>query len=172
MAREEPPTDDEPTRVAGPGGAADQAAPATGGDADERDAASADAPPAADARDASAAADDPPASASSGLGGKAAEGAKTVGDRVTQAASATAQALRETDVREIAHHTTNLIENARPFFLAAFAVAFSVLAWVEDQTPVAVVFAIGAILFVLGAAYSREVDGLLTRGRDHDEPGD
>lgn len=163
MAREEPPTDDEPTRVAGPGGAADQAAPATGGDADARDAASADAPPAAD---------DPPASASSGLGGKAAEGAKTVGDRVTQAASATAQALRETDVREIAHHTTNLIENARPFFLAAFAVAFSVLAWVEDQTPVAVVFAIGAILFVLGAAYSREVDGLLTRGRDHDEPGD
>jgi hypothetical protein len=99
------------------------------------------------------------------LGAQAAEGAKVVGDRVGAAAAATAQALRETDVQEIAKSTTTLIETARPFFLAAFATAFSVLAWVEDHASVAIVFALGAVVFVLGAAYSREIDALLTRGR-------
>lgn len=89
--------------------------------------------------------------------GRTAEGAKVVGDRVSQAASATAQALRDTDVREIAEHTTNLIENARPFFLAAFAIVFSFLASVENHAAIGVVFAIGAILCVLGAAYAAEL---------------
>ncbi|WP_320670014.1 hypothetical protein [Patulibacter defluvii] len=172
----DPPTtdDDEPTRVAdrGPDPAIAPEADAVEDRPDGPvDAGEADVPPtAAGTSDGSSTGTG--TTASGRLADKAAGGARAVGDRVTQAASATAQALRETDVHEIAHHTTNLIENARPFFLAAFAVAFSALAWTEDQTAVAVVFAVGAILFVLGAAYSREVDGLLTRGREPDGDGD
>ncbi len=99
--------------------------------------------------------------------GRAGEGAKVAADRVSQAASATAQALRETDVSEIARNTTKLIENTRPFFLAAFAIVFTFLAAVEDHAAVGVVFALAAVLCVLGAAFSPSVDQVLKRG-DHD----
>lgn len=99
---------------------------------------------------------------------RTAEGAKVAADRVSQAASATAQALRETDVREIARNTTSLIENTRPFFLAAFAIVFTFLAAVENHAAIGVVFAVGALLCVLGAAFSASVDHLLKR-RDGDD---
>ena len=104
------------------------------------------------------------ASGSSGPGvrERTAEGAKAAADRASSAASATVQALRETDVKEIAEHTTSLIENTRPFFLSAFAVAFAFLAAVENHAAIGVTFGIGAVLCVLGAAYSREIDLLLT----------
>lgn len=94
---------------------------------------------------------------------RTAEGAKVAADKVSQAASATAQALRETDVNEIARHTTRLIENTRPFFLAAFAIVFTFLAAVENHAAIGVVFAIGALLCVLGAAFSPALDHLLKR---------
>ncbi|MGE4428234.1 MAG: hypothetical protein AB7G37_17410 [Solirubrobacteraceae bacterium] len=94
----------------------------------------------------------------------AADGARTLGGRVAGAAGAAGRSLRDADVEGFAHQTTSLIENTRPFFLAAFAVAFTALAWVEDHTAVALVFALGAIAFVIGAAYSREIDAILTRG--------
>ncbi|WP_022928459.1 hypothetical protein [Patulibacter americanus] len=95
---------------------------------------------------------------------RTAEGAKIAADRASQAASATVQALRDTDVHEIAKNTTNLIENTRPFFLTAFAIVFAFLAAVENHAAIGVAFAIGAVVSVLGAAYSREFDALL-RGR-------
>lgn len=94
---------------------------------------------------------------------RTAEGAKVAADKVSQAASATAQALRETDVNEIARHTTRLIENTRPFFLAAFAIVFTFLAAVENHAAIGVVFAVGALLCVLGAAFSPALDHLLKR---------
>lgn len=94
---------------------------------------------------------------------RTAEGAKVAADKVSQAASATAQALRETDVNEIARHTTRLIENTRPFFLAAFAIVFTFLASVENHAAIGVVFAVGALLCVLGAAFSPALDHLLKR---------
>jgi hypothetical protein len=94
---------------------------------------------------------------------RTAGGAKVAADRVSQAASATAQALRETDVSEIARNTTNLIENTRPFFLAAFAIVFTFLASVENHAAVGVVFAVAAVLCVLGAAFSPAVDQTLKR---------
>lgn len=94
---------------------------------------------------------------------RTAEGAKVAADKVSQAASATAQALRETDVNEIARHTTRLIENTRPFFLAAFAIIFTFLAAVENHAAIGVVFAVGALLCVLGAAFSPALDHLLKR---------
>ncbi|MFA4927329.1 MAG: hypothetical protein WC558_02345 [Patulibacter sp.] len=94
---------------------------------------------------------------------RAAGGAKVAADRVSQAASATAQALRETDVNEIARNTTKLIENTRPFFLAAFAIVFTFLAAVENHAAIGVVFAIAAVLCVLGAAFSPAVDHSLKR---------
>jgi hypothetical protein len=93
---------------------------------------------------------------------RTAEGAKAAADRASTAASATVQALRETDVHEIAQNTTSLIENTRPFFLTAFAIAFAFLAAVENHAAIGVVFAIAAVLCVLGAAYSRDIDVLLT----------
>lgn len=98
---------------------------------------------------------------------RTAEGAKVAADKVSQAASATAQALRETDVNEIARHTTRLIENTRPFFLAAFAIVFTFLAAVENHAAIGVVFAIGALLCVLGAAFSPALDNLLKRSERH-----
>jgi hypothetical protein len=95
---------------------------------------------------------------------RTAEGAKIAADRASQAASATVQALRDTDVHEIAQNTTNLIENTRPFFLTAFAIVFAFLAAVENHAAIGVAFAVGAVVSVLGAAYSREFDALL-RGR-------
>lgn len=94
---------------------------------------------------------------------RTAGGAKVAADRVSQAASATAQALRETDVSEIARNTTKLIENTRPFFLAAFAIVFTFLASVENHAAVGVVFAVAAVLCVLGAAFSPAVDQTLKR---------
>jgi len=119
----------------------------------------ADRPAPSDDADAGSAADGAGARLRSG----AAEGARAIGDRVAGAAGATARSLRDADVERFAHQTTSLIENARPFFLAAFAVAFTTLAFFEDHVVVALVFALGAILFVLGASYSREVDAILTR---------
>lgn len=94
---------------------------------------------------------------------RTAGGAKVAADKMSQAASATAQALRETDVNEIARHTTRLIENTRPFFLAAFAIVFTFLAAVENHAAIGVVFALGALLCVLGAAFSPALDHLLKR---------
>jgi hypothetical protein len=115
-------------------------------------------------------ADAPPGAEESGAKRRArsaadrtAEGAKVAADKVSQAASATAQALRETDVNEIARHTTRLIENTRPFFLAAFAIVFTFLAAVENHAAIGVVFAVAAVLCVLGAAFSPAVDHLFKR---------
>ncbi|MDO9410224.1 hypothetical protein, partial [Patulibacter sp.] len=93
---------------------------------------------------------------------RTAEGARVAADRASSAASATVQALRETDVNEIARSTTGLIENTRPFFLTLFALGFAILAAFENHAAVGVMFGIGATLCVLGAAYSREIDLLLT----------
>jgi hypothetical protein len=101
---------------------------------------------------------------------KTAEGAKIAADRASSAAGATVQALRETDVHEIARNTTSLIENTRPFFLTAFAIGFVFLAAVENHAAIGVTFGIGAVLCVLGAAYSREIDLLLT-GRASERRG-
>ncbi|WP_210492783.1 hypothetical protein [Patulibacter sp. SYSU D01012] len=97
---------------------------------------------------------------------RTAEGAKIAADRVSQAASATARALRETDVREIAHSTTDIIQTTRPFFLAAFAAVFAFLGAVENHASIGVVFAAGAILCVLAAAFSSDLGGLVARRRD------
>lgn len=105
---------------------------------------------------------DPASQSGPGVRARTAEGAKAAADRASSAASATVQALRETDVHEIAEHTTSLIENTRPFFLTAFAIGFAFLAAVENHAAIGVSFGVGAILCVLGAAYSRELDLLLT----------
>lgn len=126
-----------------------------------RAAAAAAAAAAADAAAGNATAD-PTHTSGPGVRARTAEGAKSAADRASSAASATVQALRETDVHEIAEHTTSLIENTRPFFLAAFAVGFAFLAAVEDQAAIGVTFGVGAVLCVLGAAYSRELDLLMT----------
>lgn len=110
--------------------------------------------------------DGEPPAAGKGRGRSAADGARVAADRVTQAASATAQALRDTDVGEIARNTTKLIENTRPFFLAAFAIVFTFLAAAEDHAAIGVVFALGALLCVLGAAFSPAVDRGLGRRDD------
>lgn len=139
----------DPTDAEGPRAAADEVRPAP---EDDVPSAGDEVPPADSAkRRARSAAD------------RTAEGAKVAADRVSQAASATAQALRETDVNEIARHTTRLIENTRPFFLAAFAIVFTFLAAVENHAAIGVVFAIGALLCVLGAAFSPALDQLLKR---------
>ncbi|MGX6448412.1 hypothetical protein ACVU7I_10155, partial [Patulibacter sp. S7RM1-6] len=96
---------------------------------------------------------------------RTAEGAKIAADRVSQAASATARALRETDVRDIAHSTTDIIQTTRPFFLAAFAAVFTFLAAVENHASIGVVFAIAALLCVLGAAYSSDLSAAMARRR-------
>ncbi|MFT4049946.1 MAG: hypothetical protein QM648_08935 [Solirubrobacterales bacterium] len=89
-------------------------------------------------------------------------------------AAAFAASARErasnTDVKELAATTTSLIDTARPFFLAAFAVLFTVLGFFEGDSGASQWYIAGAILFVLAAGFSNELGHLLPRrSRDSDD---
>ena len=77
---------------------------------------------------------------------------------MSEAASSTAQALRDADVHEFASNTTGLIRSARPFFLAIFALLFTALGFLKGNSAASVLFIFGAIVFVLGAAFSEQLD--------------
>ena len=124
---------------------------------------------------------------SGGAGGKASEGAarakqtsskarrrlsaaaSEAKDRASSAASDARERASNTDVKEFAHSTTSLIDTARPFFLAGCAALFAVLGFLEGDAGTAQVFAIGALIFVIGAAFSGEINAFLasrSHGRD------
>ncbi len=159
-----PPAPEASGASAGAGGAAPTGTAPAGGAA-----AAADVPPPATPPTGDAASADPtgPGGAATGdesstrgrrAADRTAEGAKVAAGKVSQAASATAQALRDTDVGEIARNTTRMIETTRPFFLTAFAIIFTFLAAVEDHASIGVVFAVAALLCVLGAAFGNVLD--------------
>ncbi len=102
----------------------------------------------------------------------AASGAK---GRASSAASDARERASSTDVKEFAHSTTSLIDTARPFFLAGCAAIFAVLAFLEGDAGTAQVFAVGALLFVVGAAFSGEINAYLashSHSRDKTPRGD
>lgn len=90
-------------------------------------------------------------------------------DRASSAASAFASAARDraanTDVKAFAESTTSLIDATRPFFLAAFAVVFTVLGFIEGDSGTSQWFVVGAILFVLAAGFSDELAHLVPARR-------
>ena len=98
-----------------------------------------------------------------------------------RAASFTANARERasgTDVKELAASTTSLIDTARPFFLAFFAVLFTILAFVGGDDGTSQLFVVGAILFVLAAGFSDELGHIVPAHRrqaghkdeDHEPP--
>ena len=101
---------------------------------------------------------------------KAAAGAAAsdVRGKASSFASSARERAGNTDVKDLAAHTSNLIDTARPFFLAAFATAFTILGFLEGDSGAAQWFVAGAIIFVIGAAFSVELDSLLTR-RERDD---
>ncbi len=112
--------------------------------------------------------------AASGRAAEAREKAGETREKAGAKAAAFAASAREraanTDVKELAASTTSLIDTARPFFLAAFAVVFTTLGFVEGDSGTSQWFVVGAILFVLAAGFSDELGHLLPRRRrDGDE---
>ena len=106
------------------------------------------------------------------LGAKAGETREKAGAKAGEArerAAAFAASAREraasTDVKELAANTTSLIDTARPFFLAAFAVVFTILGFAEGDSGTSQWFVVGAILFVLAAGFSDELGHLMPRRR-------
>lgn len=90
-------------------------------------------------------------------------------DRASTAASASRDKAAATDVHEIAAKTSGLIDNTRPFFLAGCALIFALLGFFEGDSGVGQFFVFGAILFVLGAAFSTELTQLFQGRRRRDE---
>lgn len=114
--------------------------------------------------------------------GKASDAKQRAGARAGEArerASSFAASARErasnTDVKELAASTTSLIDTARPFFLAFFAVLFTVLAFVGGDSGTSQLFVVGAILCVLAAGFSDELSHIVPphrrQARDEDERG-
>lgn len=91
--------------------------------------------------------------------------------RASSAASDARDKASTTDVGRFAHHTTSLIDTARPFFLAGFAAVFSGLGFLEGDSGTSQLFVFGALVFVLGAAFSNEITEYLADrlGRDRDD---
>lgn len=96
------------------------------------------------------------------------ERAESVKERASERAASLASSAREraagTDVKELAASTTSLIDTARPFFLAFFALLFTALGFIEGDAGTSQLFVVGAILFVLAAGFSDEL-GRLVPGR-------
>lgn len=90
-------------------------------------------------------------------------------DKAASLLSSARERTANTDVKEIAASTTSLIDSARPFFLAAFAVVFTILGFVEGDSGTSQLFVIGAILFVLAAGFSDELSTLGARRRRSDD---
>jgi hypothetical protein len=91
--------------------------------------------------------------------------------RASSAASEARERAAQTDVTEFAHSTTSLIDTARPFFLAGCAGLFAILGFLEGDQGTAEVFAIGAVIFVIGAAFSGEINAFLaSRSHARDRP--
>jgi len=89
-------------------------------------------------------------------------------DLATEKAAGAKDRAAGTDMKELAAHTTSLIDTARPFFLAAFAVVFTVLGFVEGDSGTAQWFVAGAIIFILAAGFSDELGKLAPRHRSDD----
>lgn len=93
-------------------------------------------------------------------------------ERASSAASDARERASNADVKEFAHSTTSLIDTARPFFLAGFAAAFAILGFLEGDSGTAQVFVVGSLLFVVGAAFSGEINAFLASRNAHPVPGD
>ncbi|MBO9533540.1 MAG: hypothetical protein J7513_11255 [Solirubrobacteraceae bacterium] len=109
-----------------------------------------------------------------GLKGKAGEKTSDTREKAGAKAAAFAAFAREraanADMKEWAASTTSLIDTARPFFLAAFAIVFTTLGFVAGDSGTAQWFVVGAILFVLAAAFSDELGHIVPRKRpDHED---
>ncbi len=90
-------------------------------------------------------------------------------DRAAAFAASARERAAGADVKELAASTTSLIDTARPFFLAAFAVIFTVLGFIEGDSGTSQWFVVGAILFVLAAGFSDELGHLVPRRRRSDD---
>lgn len=90
------------------------------------------------------------ASAASEVRGLAAKGASEARERASN-----------TDMKEFAASTTSLIDTARPFFLAGCAALFALLGFLEGDSGTSQIFAVGAIICVIGAAFSGEINAML-----------
>ena len=88
----------------------------------------------------------------------------------SSAASEARERASNTDVKEFAHSTTSLIDTARPFFLAGCAALFAVLGFLEGDSGTAELFVFGSLLFVIGAAFSGEINAYLAaQSSRHDD---
>ncbi len=89
--------------------------------------------------------------------------------KASSAAAASREKASSTDVHEIAEKTSGLIDNTRPFFLAGCALIFALLGFFEGDSGVGQFFVFGAILFVLGAAFSTELTHLFQGRRRRED---
>ena len=89
----------------------------------------------------------------------------------SSAASEARERASNTDVKEFAHSTTSLIATARPFFLAGCAAVFAVLGFLEGDSGTAELFVFGSLLFVIGAAFSGEINAYLASRSGREDRG-
>jgi hypothetical protein len=105
-------------------------------------------------------------------GGRFKSAAAGAGKRASDAADAARERAAGADVGQFATNTTSLIDTARPFFLAGFAVAFAILGFLASDSATGQLFVFGAILFVVGAAFSGEIDAFVAHFVKKDDADD